>query len=102
ATPLHYAAEEGHLLVVQGLLKNKANPNAKDKYGRTPLHLAAGKKDAAVPVVKCLFENKATLQLDTWGRSPVYYCFSHKGVLEVLLDNGAPIEGREGDDQDTP
>ena len=48
-TPLQYAANNGHLEVVQILLKGKAAVDAADSIGRTPLMWAAtsGKKDVA-------------------------------------------------------
>jgi cytohesin len=46
-TPLHYAADEGHTEVVELLIANGADVNAKDEEGWTPFHLAAywGGKD---------------------------------------------------------
>ena len=40
ATPLHYAAANGHKEVVEVLLTNHAEVNAKDNGGSTPLHAA--------------------------------------------------------------
>ena len=40
-TPLHFAAENGHLSVVEYLVNQKADMNAKDKYNWTPLHYAS-------------------------------------------------------------
>jgi cytohesin len=40
-TPLHYAADEGHTEVVELLIANGADVNAKNENGWTPLHLAA-------------------------------------------------------------
>ena len=40
-TPLHYAAENGHLSVVEYLVNQKADINAKEKDGKTPLGLAS-------------------------------------------------------------
>lgn len=40
-TPLHYAAREGHLEIVERFLNEKANIEIIDKQGRTPLYLAA-------------------------------------------------------------
>lgn len=37
---LLYAAEKGQIMVAETLLKNQANVNTRDKYGRTPLILA--------------------------------------------------------------
>ena len=39
-TPLHLAAEEGYVEIVNLLLTNEADMNAVDENGNTPLHLA--------------------------------------------------------------
>jgi uncharacterized protein len=39
-TPLHLAAERGHVSTVETLLHNNADPHARDGAGRTPLELA--------------------------------------------------------------
>lgn len=41
-TPLHYAAAKGNLEVVEFLVKNGANVNARNSSGITPLYLAKG------------------------------------------------------------
>ena len=41
-TPLHWASRQGHTEIVKLLVqKFKANVNAQDKYGRTPLYIAS-------------------------------------------------------------
>jgi hypothetical protein len=54
-TPLHDAAQRGHLAVITLLFKNKADANIKDVHGRDPLHLAIGwrEEDAA----RLIFDN---------------------------------------------
>jgi ankyrin len=37
-TPLHHAAARNKLVIVETLLKHKANPNATTRFGETPLH----------------------------------------------------------------
>lgn len=44
-TPLHEAAARGYLEIVALLLEKKANPNAKNNAGDTPLHLAILNRD---------------------------------------------------------
>lgn len=39
-TPLHLAVEMGHVPVVEALLQHQADPNAGDRSGAGPLHLA--------------------------------------------------------------
>ena len=40
-TPLYIAATRGHLEIVKLLLTKGGNPNAKDRYGKTPLSFYA-------------------------------------------------------------
>ena len=40
-TPLHYAAQKGHKEIIELLITNGADLNAKTGRGTTPLHLAA-------------------------------------------------------------
>ena len=42
-TPIHYAAEEGHLEIVKFLASYTSNPNAPDKSGLTPSEYARSK-----------------------------------------------------------
>ncbi len=90
ATPLHLVFE-GHNARVRRemaelLLVNKAKVNAKNKYGHTPLHEAAGfgDKDTA----KLLLANKAEVDAKANdGRTPLHIAAltGNKGVAELLL-----------------
>ena len=51
-TPLHWAADNGHLPVVQYLCEQGADKEAMDDIGRTPLHMAAQR--GHLPVVQYL------------------------------------------------
>mmetsp|Transcript_15009 Transcript_15009/g.49222 ORF Transcript_15009/g.49222 Transcript_15009/m.49222 type:complete len:1283 (-) Transcript_15009:55-3903(-) len=89
-SPLLLAAVQGHLSVVENLLKAGANPNAPNSLNVTPLHMAAyhGYPD----IVQLLLEHRAlsnigdrdgnrALHLAVFGQSPE--------ALRVLLDAGA-------------
>ena len=59
------------LEVVEALLKNKADPNAMDGIGRTPLQLAA--TAGQVEVVEALLKNNADPNaMDQYGSTPLH------------------------------
>ncbi|KAF4047269.1 Ion transport protein [Phytophthora infestans] len=63
-TPLHYAAEGGHLTLCKLLLTNGANINAQNKSGETPLHFAIASQRHGV----CLHfvENHADVRISRY------------------------------------
>ncbi|CAJ2646984.1 unnamed protein product [Trifolium pratense] len=76
-TPLHLAAEGGHLGVMDELLERGANIDARTKgaCGWTPLHIAA--KERNRDAVKFLVENGAFLppdMNDSRFNPPLHYC----------------------------
>ncbi|GMY33649.1 Transmembrane protein [Fagus crenata] len=76
-TPLHLAAEGGHLEVMDELLERGANIDARTKgaCGWTPLHSAA--KERRKEAVKFLIENGAFLAddiNDSRFNPPLHYC----------------------------
>ena len=59
-TPLSWAAEKGHEVVVKLLLDKNADVESKDKYGRTPLSWAA--KNGHEAVVKLLLRQECRIE----------------------------------------
>ena len=57
--PLHFAAENGHLNVVEYLLNQKADINAKDSDDSTPLHRAS--ENGHLSVVEYLVNQNADI-----------------------------------------
>ena len=47
-TPLHNAAQCGQLSVIKSLVKNKAQVNAQNEHGNSPLHYACFNNHAEV------------------------------------------------------
>ena len=91
-TPLHSAAESGYKEVVELLLVNKADVNAKTDNGYTPLHVATlvGNKE----VVELLLVNKADVNVKTDnGYTPLHTATlrDHKDMAELLLAPGAEV-----------
>ena len=81
-TPLHFAAENGHLSVVEYLVNQKADISAKGKYDLTPLHFAA--ENGHLSVVEYLVNQKADINVktnDDW--TPLYYSYRY-GDLSVV------------------
>jgi len=72
-TPLHLAAQSGNLEVVKFLVSQGADVNAKNYYGRTPLHfLSLGRYGDCVEVAKFLVSKGADVNAeDSDGRTPL-------------------------------
>ena len=62
-TPLHWAAQNGHLSVVDYLVNNKAEINSKSEKNWTPLHISA--INGYIHVVKYLVNKKADINAKT-------------------------------------
>ena len=84
-TPLHYAAQKGHLPVVQHICNLLEDKNPKDSNDVTPLHSAAG--SGHLEVVKFLadhVEDKHPKDGVYWGQeTPLDYA-KEDGHLEVV------------------
>ncbi|MGL9761743.1 MAG: ankyrin repeat domain-containing protein [Wolbachia sp.] len=90
-TPLHFAAQEGNLDMVQFFLGRGAKIEAKDIYGWTPLHFAASSDK--LDIVKFLFNKNANIKArDIYGDTPLHVAAQYSNKLEIvefLLDKDA-------------
>jgi ankyrin repeat protein len=95
-SPLHYAAEKGNINAAKQLLTpqpNRANPNERDKAGRTPVHLAA--QNGHADSIKQLADKGADIAVtDPSGQTPLHLAayYGRDSCVNWLLILEAPID----------
>jgi ankyrin repeat protein/serine/threonine protein kinase len=88
-TPLHIAAHEGELEILDFLLSNGINPNIQDTQGITALHLAAAR--GHTKVFESLLENTDATQEDVSGRNILHFASIGKSTETLDLAIAAAI-----------
>lgn len=87
-TPLHWAAQHGHVEVVRTLIDNGANVNARDVFGRTPLHLAVSHPR----VIALLLEAGANVDArDSLSNTPLHRAVPSIESVDALIRAGADV-----------
>lgn len=87
---LHAAAHRGDVAAIDYLVAKKANLNARDPYGRTPLHVAtyARKPDAVRALIKAGADT-ALLERDRYDAVTIAAVADDEVTLRTLLSLGA-------------
>ena len=88
-TPLHSAAMEGKIKVVQKLIAIGQDINAKDANGTTPLHGAA--LEGQLETAELLLQKGADVNLqDENGNTPLFMASFHKheAMMDILKSHG--------------
>jgi ankyrin repeat protein len=96
-TALHVAIRAPDRMVVQVLINNGPEVDARDKYNKTALHRAA--EEGYEEIVRLLLSKGADVNADANDGKTVLYCaLSARGnnaVVRVLLDKGANINAKD-------
>jgi len=97
-SPLHHASFQGHIEVVEFLIKSGAETNTLDNFGYTPLHRAALR--GHIEVTKILIDAGADLnKMSAKGFTPLALAVrvNQKEMMEHLIFKGADVNLRQGD-----
>ena len=94
-TALRIASKEGHVELVEMLLNNGANVNAKNSYGVTALHIAS--REGHTDIVAMLLEKGADVNAKSDGGYTALISASESGHTEtvaMLLEKGADVNAK--------
>lgn len=87
-TPLHWAAQHGHTEVVRTLIDNGTDVNARDVFGRTPLHLAVSHPE----IIALLLEAGANVNArDSLSNTPLHRAVPSIESVDALIRAGADV-----------
>lgn len=92
-TPLHYAARNGHSLILKKLIAAGANIEALNKNGNTPLHLSSYNGQSNTTLA--LIHRGANLYAQNHdGDTPLHSATrkNHNVILNILIVSGAGLE----------
>ncbi|GIY02684.1 GA-binding protein subunit beta-1 [Caerostris extrusa] len=91
-SPLHMAAQYGHIETAEVLLRGGISRDARTKVDRTPLHLAC--QEGHVEIVKTLINHGAEIDCkDMLRMTPLHWAVENNyyDIVQLLLKNGADV-----------
>ncbi|XP_075406952.1 transient receptor potential cation channel subfamily A member 1 [Tenrec ecaudatus] len=105
ASPLHHAAEEGELELMEMILNDSCceEVNVMDNYGNTPLYWAANKNQ--IRSVQFLLSRGANPNLRNYNMmAPLHIAvqYGYNELVKVLVEHGSTHINLEGENGNTP
>ncbi len=97
-TRLHYAASEGDVVRIRGLVKAGADVEARDGYGSTPLIYACKSGREAAALLLLDLGADGSKGKDEYGISALHWASENclVSVIRRLVDMGADINAQDG------
>ena len=99
-TSLHLAVEEGHKGIVEFLIENGADVNARSTNYDISLHLAV--EEGHKEIVELLIQKESDINAqDFWGMTPLHLAVwrEHPEIVELLIQKEAHINATDKDDE---
>jgi ankyrin repeat protein len=104
-TATHVAVRNGNIKVVQLLLGRKPSLEKQDKYGYTPLHLAARQSQDLEAIVLLLINNGADIEAtdEKGGRTALQWAVRNGNtkIVKLLLERKPNLERKDKVNEDT-
>lgn len=90
-TPLHLAAQDGHIDIVELLLQIDACVNVKNRHGFTPFHLAV--KGGHIYITSILLNNGAHINTELGGATALHLKTAEGNLdfVKLLVEKGADV-----------
>lgn len=93
-TPLHIAAQQGHLPIIQFLIDNSADVDLTDSQGNTPLHYASAY--GHIDIIKALLEAGCHVNgRNAEGFTAAEFAFTERVLVELESTARSVAEGRK-------
>ncbi|MCE9614881.1 MAG: ankyrin repeat domain-containing protein [Lentisphaerae bacterium] len=83
-TPLHVAAGEGRLASVKMLIEKGADSSARDKFGRLPMHFAAGADQLTIVQYFASQDRMLIDMRDAFGQRPIHWALLYECVRTAI------------------